>query len=525
MGRVHALFHDSPTDEFLCIPRILTYPFSMNPTYAYRLVLAGTLALLALNSALAAESSPATVECGKAQILSGDNCPSLVVQMDLSECGRGAAEVATVSCSDKSATASIRSKRHVFQVPLVLEEGRWGSGKWKIAGPVTRENAQPKTATGPKGLRPFSPDEAPSDTKAPGIGSDLVISADFDAYYSYNANRPQPISTPNGSTATAASIPAGNNQLRLYDAYHNQLGLNLAEISIRKPGKEVSLLLDLDFGQQADQHARISSAAGNSVDEVSKHIGQAILTYTPSRAPGLTFNIGKMATHVGTELSKAKDNWQYSRSSIYSFGSPLWHTGVHVGYSPIPNRLAAGVYVYNGWNTIYDNNSAKTLGGQLKYTPSDSWTIVYNYVGGPEQERNSQNQKRLHDLNATFSRPGFSVAADVIMGKEENALIGTNRADSHWRAGTLAVKVPVSELYWVSPRIEYYRDEQGATLGSGASETLKSATVTNGFRLTEGFETRLELRYDRSSQGDRFFKRSGRTDHQATAEVAFLYSL
>jgi hypothetical protein len=220
----------------------------------------------------------------------------------------------------------------------------------------------------------------------------------FDGYYSYNLNQPlsvTPIATP--------YLITPNTNIRGYDFYHNNIALNVAEISVKKKGTEISFTADLDFGPQADFNAAslvLNASAGpsiGSVDPVSKVLGQAFLTYTPLWAPNLTVDFGKMSTHLGYESWKSKDNWQYSRSTLFIFGKPLWHTGLHVGYSLMPKTFMLSAYVYNSWNSIYENNSSKTLGAQLKWTPSEAFAFAYNYIGGPEQAAN--------DLNLRVVRP------------------------------------------------------------------------------------------------------------------------
>ena len=155
-------------------------------------------------------------------------------------------------------------------------------------------------------------------------------------------------------------------------------------------------MLDLDFGNFAELNTQSVALAGSggptfgAANEVTKHIGQAIFTYTPVKAPGWVFEVGKMPTHIGLELMKSKDNWNYTRSTLFSFGGPFWHTGVHVGYALIPNQLNLGTYLYNGWGTVTDSNFVPTYGLQLKWTPNDRLTAIYNAISGPEQPGNNQ---------------------------------------------------------------------------------------------------------------------------------------
>ncbi|MGZ3695877.1 MAG: outer membrane beta-barrel protein [Bdellovibrionota bacterium] len=314
-----------------------------------------------------------------------------------------------------------------------------------------------------------------------------------DTYYSYNFNRPAAV------TQTSAN-PSANNTYRYYDSYHNELALGLAELSLKAQKGDVSVVTDLDFGSFADLNAAQPSGA---VDEVSKHIGQFVLSY---RADGSrwAFDLGKMYTHVGLETPKAKDNWQYSRSILMAYGMPFWHTGLRAGYDVLPNELTASVYIYNGWNSIHDNNSAKTLGGQLKWAKG-STTAVYNYIGGPEQARNESNWKVIHEVNVTTDfLPSWQVGIDALTGREKNVVIGsatTATPSASWYGATLAVKGQLTEKTYISPRYEWYRDNQGLTLVGGA-QTVQTGTLTVGHQLNSALQVRAEGRRDWSNQNN-----------------------
>ena len=345
----------------------------------------------------------------------------------------------------------------------------------------------------------------------------------FDSYYSYNFNRPAPVTPPTATSPSAAAIPVGNNTYRYYDNYHNQLTLNLIELTVKAQLEDVSLLTDLDFGTFADLNAATSSTNGTTVDETSKHVGQAVLTYRPASAPRFIFEIGKMYTHVGLETVKAKDNWQYSRSTLMAYGMPFWHTGVRLGYDLVPEKLSGSLYIYNGWNSIYENNSSKTIGVQIKYLPSSDVVLVYNFIGGPERSKNDGDWKVVHDLNGTITLlPKWQLAFNVLTGSEKNA-VNNNTQNAEWYGGSVAAKYLVSEMSYISPRFEIYRDQGGHTLGA-SSQTVQSGTLTYGVKPSPSFEVRGEARYDSSNQSV-FVDNNGMSNSQTTLLAALLFQI
>jgi hypothetical protein len=502
--------------------------------------------------------------CSKVQSVSGNSCETLNVQLDISKCQDHAVGAPRIECSDDAATATLEGEKYSYVARLKKTEGQWGRIAWVAQGEVAetaiegskksevtkskkkkgaasdlvktkvpkahqrQEEAQAVSATVSVPVTPPAASAAtstqPTATATPVAPASATTVTPFgitfagylDGYFVQNFNHPQPVTVP---ASTPPTYPIGNVNNRLYDIYSNQVTLNLAEFTIRKAGQEVSVLVDLDFGTQADLNA--SLAPGVS-DVVSKYIGQAVLTYTPAKVSGLTIDFGKMYTHVGYETAKARDNWQYSRSDLYSYGIPIWHTGVHVGYELLPKKVTIGGYLYNGWNSIYDNNSGKTLGAQLKFTPNDSLILVYNYIGGPEQAKNDSNRKTLHEVNEAYSmNPVLSFAADQLYGTEDNAV---STGNAFWWAATLAMKAQLTARYSISPRAEVYRDGTGYTLSSGGQQTITDYTLTNAFVVADGFETRLEARYDHSTSSTAFTTTDGTSKSQVTLAAALMYT-
>lgn len=343
-----------------------------------------------------------------------------------------------------------------------------------------------------------------------------------DGYYSHNFNRPAALVAPTSASVSSAALPDGKNTYRYYDANPNQFSLSLLELSLLAKQGDVNLLLDLDFGLFADMNAASSSASGKAVDEVSKHIGQAVIAYRPEGSK-FFLEAGKMYSHIGAETVKAKDNWNYSRTALFSYGMPFWHTGLRLGYDLLPGQLQASLYAYNGWNSIYDNNHSKSWGAQLKYTPSQALTIAYNFLGGPERPENESEWKTVHEVNAVLTaNESLSVMADALTGSEKGVTVNGRKTDAQWYGGLLGVRYALNDRSYLSPRFEIYRDQHGYTLGSGP-QTIKGGTLTYGRNLTQGLDLRAEGRWDSSSRTI-FTKGLVSKDSQTTLLAALLFT-
>ncbi len=339
--------------------------------------------------------------------------------------------------------------------------------------------------------------------------SDFVISGLFDGYYSYNFNRPNSPNTP----ATGAT-PAANNANRFYDMYHNTMSVNMVELSVKKSVQDVTFQADFDFGNIAEQ---------NAGGDVTKHVGQAFVTYAAS--PRLSFNFGKMYTHVGYEVVKSKDNWQYSRSSIFWYGIPLWHTGLSASYTLIPEKLVVTGYLYNGWNSNNDYNKDKSFGAQVKWTVDDGFVVTYNYIGGPEHASVSADWKQVHEANATYSfNSDLDLALELLHGTDKNGVLlsGATASTVKWMGSSLHAKYRLNPEWYVSPRLEYFKDSKGAFLGG--QQEMYSGTLTAGHNMGSGLETRLEYRFDHSTEARHFVKKNGTSKDQMSLLAAVLYN-
>ncbi len=355
--------------------------------------------------------------------------------------------------------------------------------------------------------------ETPIKSAVPGVS----IGAMFDLYYLYNFNRP-------ASVTSDTTLPSGNTGLRFSDQFSNQISLNLAEISLKKTGNEVGFVIDLDFGKVADASASSTIASSVVVDDVSKHIGQAFITYSPETIKGLSLRVGKMASHVGEETQKAKEDWQYSRSLSFTYGLPFWHVGADIGYSIVPEKLHLSTYIYNGWNSIYDNNPGKSLGAQVKFTPNSNVIVAYNVICGPELTDRTDSIRTVHDLygNLTLSQ-SLAFNIEFVTARETSAPLRDGVGDASWHSVLFSTRHMLTNKFSMSPRYEIYRDVTGYTL-KDEGQSVQSLTFTNTLQLSDGLEGRLEFRHDWSSSSSIFITKSGVSSTQTTMSLALLYA-
>lgn len=485
-----------------------------------------------------------TADCAKVTPVEGSLCPKLRVIFDLSACKDKAVSSPTVKCEGTKATVAVRSADYEYKV--VFEEVEsWGRKTYQMVGFVNKDSLN-KASQGDFVSEPEVQKPSPVKTEPKVIAHEevrksethsvepvrpasvkrdsLVFSGLVDAYYSYNFDRPRSIDLP--AASVNSSMPAGKNIFRAYDVYHNQFTLNQVELSAKKTNGPLGFVLDVDFGEMADLNHAVPSDAGSTVtvtDEVSKHIGQAVVTYQPAQSSGWSFSFGKMPTHLGYEVIKAKDNWQYSRSVTYWLAIPVWHMGAAVGF-PVSDSMSGSVYIYNGWNQLNDNNDGKTYGLQLKWTPDSDTTAVYNGITGPELDKDNGSWRSVNELNLSYqAAPTLALAVEGLFGYEPTTVGDANK----WIGITGHLKWDATSNLYMSPRMEYFRDSTGSRFGTafGKSQNIISGTFTLGYQVVAGLTVKPELRYDLSQSGEIFTDRDGEAKKtQATLSLAALYN-
>jgi len=306
----------------------------------------------------------------------------------------------------------------------------------------------------------FAQDPAPSpEPEAPKVD----VTGFVDVYYGYNFNQVDPV-------------------LRTFDVQHNAFSLSLAEVAFAKgvsTDSRVGFRVDLDFGKTADLVAAFEPE-DNGV-EIYKHIQQAYVSVLAGEK--VQFDVGKFVTPIGAEVIESQDNWNYTRSILFGYAIPFYHTGVRATINASPKFSLTG-FLLNGWNNGSELNGAKTfaLNGTIK--PSDEFTWYLNYMGGEEVEDGDTR----HMFDTTFvitASPKLSLMGNFDYGKE---------GDVKWWGLAAYAKLQAKEDWALVGRYEYLDDTDGGFMTFGTK--AQSLTVTSDHLIAGGLKMRLEYRTD-----------------------------
>jgi hypothetical protein len=286
--------------------------------------------------------------------------------------------------------------------------------------------------------------------------------------------------------------PQGDAPFRNFDTRHNQFRVSMAQLWIAKapaPDSRAGFKVRLSVGPATT----IVQSLEPGSPAVLQNIEEGFVSYLAPLGKGLQFDVGKFVTQHGAEVIESKDNWNYSRSLLFSLAIPYYHSGVRATYSPHAKLSLMGTIV-NGWNNVVENNGAKTFGAQVLYKPAASISLVQNYMTGPEQAGDNDHWRQLSDTIATITiNPALSLMFNYDYGTD---VVAGERTRWHGVAGY--ARYQPNKWVAFSPRFEWYQDPQGFT--TGTVQQLKEVTGTFEVKPTDAFVWRIEYRSDLSDK-------------------------
>jgi hypothetical protein len=260
----------------------------------------------------------------------------------------------------------------------------------------------------------------------------------------------------------------------------------------------------------------------------NRYFGQAYVSVKPIKNSDFDLDFGKFYTSVGAEVPDTGSNYQYSRSLLFTLGSPYYHFGLRASKS-LTKDLVIGAQLMNGWNDVVNNTGGQSAALTATYTKK-LFNLTETYLVGPEPVFLSsvyqpivvrpKNVSQLSDSVLKLTPTAhINAYIEALYGEEKNVA----GRDSWWGvAGSLTV--PLIAHWSLCPRWEFYKDATGATSGLVQSLQEVTATVQYQPRIKDLF-VRAELRSDFS---DKPFFLSGNTatsKKQATALLAILYTV
>lgn len=338
----------------------------------------------------------------------------------------------------------------------------------------------------------------------------LELTGYLDVAYSHLSGRGAFNTTPAGPGVTVG----GPN--RVFDYNRNSFNLHQAAVTVSKQPKEgFGGLLNVTIGKDADVIASYKTdpsdgsgcnlatglSATGSCERDKFDVTQAFLQYAIGP---VTIMGGKFVTLSGAEVINSTANTNYSRSILFGYAIPFSHTGVRVAYAATDTLTLTGG-VNNGWDTLKDTNSDKTLELGVTFAPMKQFTIGAQAYSGKERvggliNTGPEGTRTLLDLVATFNATDkltFIVNYDYATQDNTAAATPLGAAKAKWQGWAGYINYQINDQWRVSLRGEYFDDQDGYR--TGVVQKWKEATLTVGYAPIKNLELRAEVRGDRSN--------------------------
>ena len=345
---------------------------------------------------------------------------------------------------------------------------------------------------------------------------DVELSGFVDTYYSYNFNKPsKPCSTVGGVNVF--------NCLQNFDVAHNSFGLNLAEVALEKKPTDMSrggFRIDLDYGTAA---AMVGGTEPTG-SPIYQTIQQAYLSYLAPTKGALQFDIGKFVTPFGNEVIESKDNWNYSRSLLFSLAIPYYHEGVRMTYNP-NDKVTMMAFLVNGWNNAVDNNTGKTGMFQIIFKPNAALTLIMeNYGAGPEANNTNTGVRQLADTVLTYTvDKKTSVALNYDYGHDAALTSVTGASGVTWQGIAAYLKYQSNDWFAIVAPLRIH-EGQGRVHDRRVAQNVQEFTFTAEFKHKDGVVMRLEYRGDFASTPYFFTDTSALKKNQQRFTIGWIYA-
>lgn len=370
-----------------------------------------------------------------------------------------------------------------------------------VAASEEPQSPAPAPAQAQPAPAPAPPATAPTWSVGP-----LDISGLIDGYYSFNYNRPSFDS--NGQI----------NDLYNFNDKTDQFNLSMAKLTFNHDPDPVGVHLDFMYGRT---NALVN--VGNSSN--GDYIEQAFISLKPPKAKGFELDFGKFVTSAGAEVIESKDNWNYSRSLLFSYAIPYFHFGVRTSM-PVTKTWTAGVQIINGWNNISKSNGGVTAGFTSSLVkPKYTWSA--NVYTGPENYNTQHGYRNLFDTTLLLTpNAKFNAYLNYDYGQNRDGLYnsgGETYGDKNlyrWQGVAGALHEQFSAKSAVAARFEYFSDPQGFM--TSAAQDVKEFTGTYEYKWLEGLLARVEYRRDWSTAS--FFQKgdTSTVKAQSTMTLGFV---
>jgi hypothetical protein len=327
--------------------------------------------------------------------------------------------------------------------------------------------------------------------------SDITVSGFVTASYFHDSNNPG---------ADVGHVSPGY----LWNRVNDSFSLNKVKMTIASPAVQ-------NNGEKFDIGFRVSLIAGQDAPIVNTKAGtigfdylrEAFVELNIPIGTGLDVRVGELISLLNYESGDggaANNNFSQGYQWFFTGNPPA--AGVQLGYK-FNDWLGATARVQNGlYQGPLDNNSSKTLLGQIEITPNDKlWFHVIGF-GGREDAGFTQSlwgASLLGGWQAT-TQLSFGTELDYFNFHNPAHVVPSGNSEV-WSTG-LWTAYDFTKQVGLALRAEFLSDENGVDASGGAlgfqnpvgtGQDLSSVALTLNYKPLPNIKIQPEVRFDHTS--------------------------
>ncbi|MEX2595993.1 MAG: outer membrane beta-barrel protein [Salibacteraceae bacterium] len=259
--------------------------------------------------------------------------------------------------------------------------------------------------------------------------NDISIRGYADAYYSWYSNANQ----------------VALQQHDAIGAFHNNFGLNIAQVSTAYNGDRIRGVATVHFGDiplitWQPKYRNIQEA--NAGIRIFKRFW---------------LDVGFFKTHVGTESFLPKDNLT-SIITLATFYGPFYQSGARLSYDT-DSDWHFELHAINGYNLHIDDNEFKTFGALVSKKWNDRFFTSYSNMLGQENVGQLQDGYLVYQnafIHASLKKWDIQIGGDIALANEW-------RTNDGWLSkplynGLVTAKYHLDERFSIAMRGEIFSD-------------------------------------------------------------------
>lgn len=359
-----------------------------------------------------------------------------------------------------------------------------GSGEDAAAPTPVVAPALPRTATTAT-TAPASPPVAVPPAKPP-----LTVAGYVETYYQWNFNRP----------STSITNARG------FDNRHNSFTLSNAALDLGWDDERTFARLVMQVGHTpatyySSEPQHLGGSAANTSDATLwRMLQQANGGVRLGARQQYEISAGLFLSPIGPETMPIRENWNWSRSNLF-FGLPFYHTGARFAYQA-STQLSLTAAIYNGWNSIVDNNADKSISVSAAYRlPTIEASLLY--FGGTEDSTSpTPHWRHLLDAIVTWKADARTTLRFHGNAGGENDGDTAGRQSRYWLAAAGYANFALRHDFAIAVRGDLFYEPTRAGATSRIFwpvAVLGAATLTAHYQVTSGAHLYTEVRGDYAS--------------------------